>query len=98
MFVYHASALRMGDAGCAAVRPPRVTIDEDDMDWARRVRFEGDEKPISDLYLSAGGMQVLWVKLFGKGISSSHSLAKLVSMLRALAKQSEPGTEKLQKL
>ena len=79
-------------------RPPRVIIDEDDMRWARSVRFQTDEKAIADLYLSAGGIQQLWVKLFGKGVSSSHSLAKLVSMLRTSTEQSEPGTEKLQKL
>jgi hypothetical protein len=88
----------MGDADCAAVRPPRVTIEEVDMEWARGVRFERDEKPISELYLTSGGMQVLWVKLFRKGVNSSHSLATLVSMLRALAKQGATDTEKLQKL
>ena len=62
------------------------------------MRFQTDEKAIADLYLSAGGIQQLWVKLFGKGVSSSHSLAKLVSMLRTSTEQSEPGTEKLQKL
>ena len=96
MFVDRECATR--DAGCAAVRPPRVKIDEGDMAWASSVRFQTDEKPVSELYLSTGGMQVLWVKLFGKGVSTSNSLAKLVSMLRTMTAQGDAGTEKLQEI